>query len=145
MTSTLSPAVVLTGNWAGSLTFTNNCPNPACRYQGRMNPPSITMQLQQNGNAVAGAVTVNFAHFEIEELVPGMECGTFQQLVQQGAQSQSPIQNGVISSSRFTFTDIGGNNWDLRVTNDQIQGTISNNEPGCMGIQSNTVALTRQR
>ncbi len=144
ITSTITPARDITGNWAGSLTFTNNCPNPSCRYIGRLNPSSVTMNLAQNGNIVAGAVTINFANFEIEELIPGLECGTFQALVQAGIQSQSVIINGVISSSEFTFTDVGGNFWELGVTTDTLQGTISNKEPGCSGIQSDEVILRRQ-
>ena len=143
LTTTISPAVDVTGNWAGSLVFTNNCPNPACRYTGRLVPPSITMNLAQNGNNVNGAVTVHFANFEIEELVEGQVCGTFQQLIQQQVVSQSPIQ-GTISSSRLTFADVGGNVWELMVTSDLMQGTISNTEPGCLGIQSNDVKMSRQ-
>lgn len=144
LTTTISPARDLTGNWAGSITFTNNCPNPSCRYIGRMTPPSIAMTLTQNGNAVQGTVDINFANFEIQELVQGQGCGTFAQLVQQGTVSQSAINNGVVSSSRFTFTDIGGNSWDLHFTSDLLQGTISNNDPGCMGIKSEKVSLSRQ-
>lgn len=142
LTSTISPARDLTGNWQGSMTFTNNCPNPACRYKGRMVPPSITMNLQQNGNVVIGAATMDTRNFTVEELVPGMQCATF--LAALGV-ATSNINNGVISSSRFTFTDDGGNFWSLNLTTDLLQGTISNNDPGCMGLSSNNVSLSRQR
>lgn len=144
LTTTITPARDITGNWQGSITFTNNCPNPSCRYKGRMTPPSLTMTLAQTGNQATGAVTVNFANFEIEELISGQGCGTFAQLVQQGAVSQSQINNGIVSSSRFTFTDIGGNNWDLRLTTDLLQGVITSKTPGCMGIKSTEVRLMRQ-
>lgn len=143
LTTAISPAVDVTGNWEGSIVFTNNCPNPACRYRGRLLPPSITMNLAQNGNNVNGAVTITFANFDIEELVEEQACGTFQQLVQQGAVSQSPIQ-GTISSSRLTFVDVGGNVWELMMTSDLMQGTVSNAEPGCSGIRSDDVKLSRQ-
>ena len=144
LTTTITPARDLTGNWEGSIIFTNNCPNPACRYQGRMMPPSLTMNLVQNGNQVAGTVTVNFANFEIEELISGQSCGTFEELIRQGTVSQSQINDGVISSSRFTFTDVGDNNWDLSLTTDLLQGTITSKVPGCMGIKSTDVRLSRR-
>ena len=143
LTQTISPARDLTGNWAGSITFTNNCANPSCKYIGKMSPPALTMNLQQNGNQVVGGVTVDFANFEIEELIPGQGCGTFAQLVNQGAVSVSPINNGVVSASRFTFNDVGGNVWSLQLTTDLLQGIISSNAPGCMGIKSDKVSLRR--
>lgn len=140
LNANITPARDLTGNWEGSLTFTNNCPNPACLYKGRMNPPSVTMELKQNGNNVIGNVTVNFGSFEIE----GQNCATFQVLVNQGIQSISVVNNGVISSSKFTFTDVGGNFWELGLTTDLLQGTISSKVPGCMGIKSDKVKLSRK-
>lgn len=103
------------------------------------------MELQQNENDVVGNVTIHFANFEIIELVEGQGCGTFAQMVQQGAVSLSPIANGVISSSKLTFEDVGGNFWELGVTSDLLQGTISSDTPGCMGIMSRDVKLSRQR
>ncbi|MCK4670225.1 MAG: hypothetical protein KAT43_03400 [Nanoarchaeota archaeon] len=144
MTSTIAPARDLTGTWKGSITFTNNCANPACRYIGKVNPPSIIMNLQQNGNNVAGNVILDFANFEIEELVEGMGCDTFAQMVDQGARIPSPVA-GTVSSSKFTFTDVGGNFWELMLTTDLMQGTIKNDAPGCMGIESNNVKLSRKR
>jgi len=140
MTSTITPARDLTGNWAGSMTFTNNCPNPSCRYRGRMNPPSITINLVQAGNTVNGNVAIDFANFDVDELVPRMGCNTFLQM----GRVQSVIQNGVISSTRFMFTDVGGNEWDMMLTTNLLQGTIKNDEPGCMGIASDNVKLSRQ-
>ena len=63
------------------------------------------------------------------------------------AQITDPVKtivNAVISSSRFSFTDVGGNYWELMITSDLIQGTITNNEPGCLGIESKSVKLSRQ-
>ena len=145
LTTTLPPARDITGTWEGSVEFTNNCPNPACRYIGKMKPPSLIMNLQQNGSNVAGNIILDFANFEIEELVPGMNCGTFQQMVNQGIRIPSPINKGTVSSSKFTFTDVGDNFWELMLTTDLLQGTITNNEPGCMGITSHKVKLSRKR
>ncbi len=140
LTTTITPARDLTGQWQGSFTFTNNCPNPACRYKGRLVPPSVALNLVQNGDQVAGAITVDFNQFEIDELV-GMPCPTFREA---GGVQQTQIFGGTVSSSRFTFQDVGGNTWDLMLTTDLLKGTVSNNDPGCMGIQSDDVALMRQ-
>jgi predicted nucleic acid-binding Zn ribbon protein len=50
----ISPMGSLSGTWEGSGTFTNNCDNPACKYVGTMNPPSVILVLTQNGNYVFG-------------------------------------------------------------------------------------------
>ncbi len=140
LTTTITPARDLTGQWSGSFTFTNNCPNPACRYTGRLVPPSLALNLVQNGNQVGGALTVDFNQFETEELV-GMPCPTFREA---GGVQQTQIFGGTVSSSRFTFQDVGGNTWNLMLTTDLLKGTVSNNDPGCMGIQSSDVSLRRQ-
>lgn len=139
LTTTITPARDLTGQWTGSFTFTNNCPNPACRYQGRLVPPSLALNLVQNGNQVAGAITVDFNQFAVEELV-GMPCPTFREA---GGVQQTQLVGGTVSSSRFTFQDVGGNTWDLMLITDLLKGTVSNNNPGCMGIQSSDVSLSR--
>lgn len=140
LTTTISPARDLTGQWQGSFTFTNNCPNPACQYTGRLVPPSIALNLVRTGNQVVGTLTIDFNQFKIEELA-GMPCPTFREA---GGVQQTQIFGGTVSSSRFTFQDVGGNSWDLMLTTDLLRGTVSNNDPGCMGIQSTDVALSRQ-
>ena len=119
--SVLSPAGDLTGTWTGSATITNNCVNPACRWSGG----SISMSLVQTGNNVTGTVTMNLPQGQV--LVAGATCGPLT--------GTSAISGGTISSSRFTFTDLGGNFWDLRLTTDLLQGTISNSALGCLGIK----------
>lgn len=127
--STLSPARDLSGTWAGTATFTNNCANAACLYGG-----SVTLTLTQIGNAIAGVVSLDLD--EVQTLIEGQGCRTLQ--------GSGPIINGTVSSSRFTFTDSGGNSWSLNFTTDLIQGTVSNSAAGCGGLQSNNIRLSRQ-
>ena len=136
---TLQPAGDLNGRWEGSITFTNNCANPACRYTGRMNPPSLVMQLQQNGGRVTGTVTIYPQNFDVQELVAGQGCAAFRS----SGVSTTQVNNGVYSASRFTFTDSAGNAWSLNAISSGLQGTVSSNVAGCLGISSKKVALTR--
>ncbi len=132
--SIVSPARNLTGQWSGSFTFTNNCPNPAYQYIGKKNPPSLTMNLKQNGNIVTGTVTIHSDNLVAKQFVSGME-NPFK------GDATSNVFNGTISSSHFTFSDEGGNMWSLNLSNDLLKGIISNNQPGCLGIQSSDVSL----
>lgn len=120
----------ISGTWEGSGTFTNggiDCVNPACRYVGGMNPPSVILELQQNGNYVFGTITIDIPDSQVETLVEGQGC--------QGIAAQSDINNGILSSTRLTFMDDWGNIWDLRFVNDNCHGTVGSNAIGCTGLQ----------
>lgn len=132
----LSPEGGLTGTWVGSGTFTNNCDNPACRYVGTLNPPSVTLELQQNENYVFGTVTINIPDSQVQSLIAGQGCTGFNNSV-------SEIYNGVVSGTRFTFADSGGNIWSFNILSDNLQGVVGNNEPGCLGLQGE-VSLQKQ-
>ena len=131
----ISPTSV-SGRWEGYGTFTNNCDNPACVYHGSMNPPSVILQLQQNGNTVAGTVTLNYPASQVEERL-GYPCNGFDNSVSQ-------IFNGLISSTHLTFTDEGGNEWALDIVGSGLQGFVRNNDPGCLGLQSSDISLSRK-
>jgi|GEM_PF-5537772 len=121
----------ISGTWEGSGTFTNggiDCTNPACRYVGTMNPPSVVLELQQNGNYVFGTVTINIPDSQVQELVSGAGCTGFDNSV-------SDINNGILSSTRLTFMDDGGNIWTLNFLSDNCQGTVGSNAIGCTGLQ----------
>lgn len=135
----LSPMGGLSGTWEGSGTFTNggiDCTNPACRYVGTMNPPSVILQLQQNGNMVFGTVTINIPQSQVQELIAGQGCTGFDNSV-------SDIYNGVLSGNKLTFADIGGNIWTLDFLNDNCRGTVGSNAIGCTGLQGD-VSLSRK-
>ncbi len=125
--SFLSPMGGLSGTWEGSGTFTNNCENPACRYVGTMNPPSVILQLEQEGNYVFGTITLNIPVSQVTELL-GQPCNGFDN-------SASDIYNGVLNGNRLTFTDIGGNIWTLNFSSKTCQGTVDSDAAGCTGLQ----------
>jgi endogenous inhibitor of DNA gyrase (YacG/DUF329 family) len=131
----ISPMDGLSGTWEGSGTFTNNCDNPACEYVGTMNPPSVILQLQQNGNMVFGTVTINIPQSQVQELL-GQPCYGFDNSV-------SDINNGILSSTRLTFMDDGGNIWTLNFLSDNCQGTVGSNAIGCTGLQGD-VSLSKK-
>lgn len=132
----ISPMTGISGTWEGKGTFTNNCDNPACRYVGTTNPPSIILQLQQNGNAVAGTITLNYPDSQVEELI-GYPCFGYDNALSQ-------IHNGLISSTHLTFTDDGGNEWALNVVGRGLQGFVRNNDIGCLGLQSSDISLFKK-
>lgn len=125
----------LSGTWEGSGIFTNNCDNPACKYVGTMNPPSVILQLQQDGNYVFGTITRNIPQSQVTELL-GQPCYGFDNSV-------SDIYNGVLSGNRLTFVDIGENIWTLNFLNDNCQGTVDSNAIGCTGLQGD-ISLSKK-
>lgn len=133
--SVLSPMGGLSGTWEGSGTFTNNCDNPACRYVGTTNPPSVILQLQQDGKYVFGTITLNIPQSQVTELL-GQQCYGFDNSV-------SDIYNGVLSGNRLTFADIGGNIWTLNFLNNNCQGTVDSNAAGCTGLQGD-ISLSKK-
>jgi hypothetical protein len=135
----ISPMGGISGTWEGSGTFTNggiDCTNPACKYVGTMNPPSVILQLQQNGNYVFGTVTINIPASQVQDLISGAGCTGFDNSV-------SDINNGILSSTRLTFMDDGGNIWTLNFLNDNCQGTVGSNAIGCTGLQGD-VSLSKK-
>lgn len=128
----------LTGTWEGSGTFTNggiDCTNPACQYVGTMNPPSVILQLQQNGNMVFGTVTINIPQSQVTSLL-GEPCLGFDNSV-------SDINMGILSGNRLTFADDEGNIWTLNFLNNNSQGTVGSNAFGCTGLEGN-VSLSKK-
>ncbi len=133
--SVLPPMGGLSGTWEGSGTFTNNCENPACRYVGTMNPPSVILQLEQDGNYVFGTVTINIPQSRVQALLD-QPCTGFDNSV-------SDIYNGRLSGNRLTFTDLGGNTWTLNFLSSTCQGSVSSDALGCTGLQG-TISLSKK-
>jgi hypothetical protein len=100
-----------------------------------MNPPSIILELQQNGNTVAGTVTFNYPDSQVQELL-GYPCSA--------RVGTGPISNGLISSTHLTFTDPGGNEWALNIIGSGLQGFVRNTDSGCLGLQSNDISLSKK-
>jgi len=132
----LSPMGGLSGTWVGSGSFTNggvNCGNPACSYEGSLNPPSVILEIQQNGNMVFGTITINIPDATplLDQPCPGFD------------NSQSNLYNGVLSGNRLTFADIGSNIWTLNFINGICTGNVDSNNIGCTGLKG-TIRLTKQ-
>lgn len=132
----ISPTGGVTGTWEGSGTFTNNCANPACRYVGTMNPPSVILDLEQNGNSVTGTITINIPSSQVETLIPGQGCSGFDNSI-------STIYNGVISGTHLTFFDEGYNVWSLNIIGSGLQGVVTNDQTGCTGLEG-SVSLSKK-
>lgn len=137
-TSTITPAGDITGTWVGGGSFTNNCENAMCFWTA-----DITMQLAQNGNDVAGTVTLHLRNGKCRFT----NCEAATDCPEIGP-SVSPIINGKVSSSKFWFTDSGGNFWELSYLTGLLNvmgrpGTVTNSAPNCNGIQSSDILLNR--
>ena len=133
LTGTLSPARDLTGDWAGTATIQTNQANPQCTWPNTAT--TINMHLVQTGNQVTGTVTINLPIGGRQRNPEGFKC--------RSGQFEKQILNGVVSGSRFTFTDDGGNLWGLSYTTDTMGGTMRTSEEDS-GIKSNNVALSRR-
>ena len=139
----LTPAGDVSGTWEGSGTFQNNAANPACQWNGRLNPPAVVLALQQQGSTVAGTITLNIPLADTVDLNPGDSFRCDQPLVGTG-----PVVDGVISSSSLTFKDSGGNFWQLSLTSDTLGGKVTNSTaPAGNGLQTASpgISLSRKR
>lgn len=130
------------GAWAGTLTFTNNCPSTAsCRYVGK--PGAITIELtQKDDNKVEGMLYFNTELFDAQELSNsnGGGCPTLSSVVP----GESEI-TGNIESSGLTLIDVGDDVWKLSLTADnRLEGTVSSDDPNCLGMKSDNVALDKK-
>ena len=130
------------GIWEGSATFTNNCENPACSYQGTLNPVSISINIIQTINLLEGTITLNLP--QGTPLIGGGSCepltGTI--AIQRALSSISGTQ------VKLTQDDFFGV-WNLQISGTSgpqstMQGTLTNSAPGCTGLQSNNVSLVRR-
>ncbi len=128
------------GTFVGTFSFTNNCPATAtCRYDGKSG--AITLQLVQTGNQVKGTVFFNTQKFTAKELAGsnGGGCPTLSAVVP----GQSEI-SGTADSSGLTLTDVGDDVWKLHPVGSHFEGTISSNDPYCLGMVSNNLVFNKQ-
>lgn len=133
----LSHTEGLTGAWEGSGTFTDGgigCTTPNCSYVGTTDPPSVILQLQQNGNMIFGTVTINITDSQAVQLLD-QPCS--------GLNLVSDINNGILSGGRLTFLDDYNNIWTLDFLNDNCQGTVGSNEFDCNGLKGN-ISLSKK-
>lgn len=116
LTTTITPARDLTGEWEGlpgSAKWHDNVANWACSYEGY-----IHLSLRQNGNALAGTFQAT-----ITKVIPNswntgkVPCSSL------GAQSPAPL-TGTVSSSSFKFKMYTIVDSTGSFTTDTLQGTF---------------------
>jgi len=130
------------GRWEGSGTFTNNCENPACSYQGNLNPPSIVMEITQVQNILQGTITLNLPH--TTPLFSGADCNSLSGSIGI-SRAQSSISGTQVTLTQTDFFGV----WDLQISGtsgpqSSMQGTLTNTSPGCTGLVSDNISLTRR-
>lgn len=90
LTTTLSPARDLTGEWEGGAVWTNNVINPACSYEG-----TFYLSINQDGNNIDGTFISTI--IKTNQLIEDVPCSL------PGTRSSFPLE-GTLSSSTFEFT-----------------------------------------
>ena len=135
--SSLSNENDLTGIWEGSASFTHNCANPGCFYQGAMHPPSVTLDLLHINNRVDGTATLDLP--QGEAILDGVECNPLY--------GQLEIFDGTVDGTRLTLTSYSGGSeivWDLVFTSDLLRGSYTATATGCNALISDDVVLSRK-
>lgn len=138
----------LTGRWIGSFSFTNNCPDPVCRYRGIVEPHSVVLDLKETEDLFQDLSKVSI-QFEVDytrfkpELMDGTDGKEFCPSVKELGIMKGGFDNVIINASEFWFVDLFDNFWELEIKGDVIEGVISNDDPDCLGIESNDIELRK--
>jgi hypothetical protein len=132
----------VSGRWEGSAKFTNNCVNPACSYQGNLNPPSIIMEITQTLNILEGTITLNLPN--AMPLFSGADCNSLSGSIGI-SRAQSSVSGTQVTLTQSDFFGV----WDLQISGtsgpqSSMQGTLTNTAPGCSGLISDNISLTRR-
>jgi hypothetical protein len=133
----LSVRTELTGTWTGSGTFVNNCVNPACRYAGRLVPPSVTLALIHVANKLDGTATLDLPQGQV--LISGNSCGPLS--------GTAEIFDGTVNGNRVELVSYSGGAkqvWQLDATTVGLRGSFLSDVPGCSGLQSDDIVLGKQ-
>ena len=116
LTTVITPARDLTGEWEGSLgsaKWRDNVVNWACSYEGY-----IHLSLRQDGNALTGTFQATIAQVILNSWNTGkVPCSL------KGVQPSAPL-TGTVSSSGFTFIVANIIDFDGTFTTDLMQGTF---------------------
>jgi hypothetical protein len=100
----------LLGSWSGSGKFTNEWGSP-CQYMGATTPPSVSLELKQEGEEITGSLTLNIA------TAVGPGCPALQK--------HYDIEEAVVSGSNVSFQDPAGHTWDLALRGDLLEGIVA--------------------
>jgi len=120
----------VTGLWIGTGTFVNSCDTPSCQWTG-----SFGLDITQSDSTVTGLMDITL--MEDKTLIAGANCGSTLYAV------DSPISNGVVDGSTFTFLGPRGNSWTMEFSQDQMTGVVDNTTAGCNGIKSTEVTALK--
>ncbi len=127
-----SKASDVTGFWVGIGTFLRNCQNPPdpCRWNA-----SYSLDLVQNGVDVTGQM--DFTLVVDEKLNPGANCDSFL--------SNGSISNGIVNDNNFSFVDTGGNQWEMKFTEDRMKGIAGNSVENCSQVKSDDLSAVKEK
>ena len=96
-----APGPALAGTWTGRATLTNDWPGFTCRYEGGEDPPTVRLELAQDGGQWNGSVAIDVG------AALGSGCPP---LSKHYAIAAAQAGDGTLG-----FTDSGGNEWTLAV------------------------------
>ncbi len=96
------------GIWEGSGTFTNNCENPACSYQGTLNPASVRIEIIQVINILEGTITLDLP--QGTPLISGQNCGPLSGAIEI-LRAQSSIDGTQVKLTQNDFFGV----WNLQI------------------------------
>lgn len=104
----LTPQRDLSGNWIGSANLTSAWRDQRCHYRGSLN--SVQLWLQQSGDLASGGGKIS---------IP----------LADGSPDCKPLFkmytiSGVVSGTRFNFSDPAGNTWRLNFTSTLLGGRV---------------------
>ncbi len=140
--TTLPKAMDLSGHWEGKFSFTNNCVADAtCRYNGK--PGSVVMDLKHSMNGINITFAVDYRMFVAEAIGGGISdemCPTIKEF----GVLRGDFTNLGFVDNKFMFVDYFDNLWELQPDGNSITGSVSSDDPDCMGMSSYDIALSRK-
>jgi hypothetical protein len=123
------------GSWTGSMKLVNAWAAAPCRYEGKSQPPSLTLELKAGVSSVTGVVALK---------VPGARgCPALDK--------RYTLEGVQVSASGVSFVDPVGQRWDLGFKQGRLVGLVAwqpgvgRDEPLAAGFQdpSGQLPLTR--
>jgi len=138
--SSVPKAIDLSGHWEGSFSFTNNCENPSCKYNGKEG--SVKMDITHDLDKVSGEVVVDYTMFEAESFIGGDADEVCPTIKEFGLLKGTFNEN--YGNQRFGFMDQFSNVWDVSLKSNLLEATIDNDGPGCTGMKSRDVILSKK-
>ena len=136
-----SASSAIIGKWSGTFSFTNNCPNPSCKYVGRSNPDPVSVTIKQNEGKLEGTLYSNPKLFDAVSLDKSHSSSDWCPTVRQIGEGESEIYDITMDGSKLKFSDVANNVWELELKDNKLSGKITGTDEGCNGILSNDVVF----